>query len=275
MLPRIAQLRDTLPPAEQRVADRVLADPHELATLRLAALAQRAGVSDPTVVRFCRKVGLKGYDALRLAVTRYLASHPGEVHAGVRGDDPPDTIIRKVVGSSIQELQRVQQSLHPALLREAAEHLLRARRIVFAGVGASALVASDAHNKFFRLGLPTAAFTDGPTIAQAGAITSSGSVFVGISKTGESAPIIQGLNLAAAAGARTLAVTTAGSELAARADIVLHVDAMEDTTMFTPMGSRLAQLAALDALQVCTGVLGGRQTHAYLEASKRALRDGG
>lgn len=238
----------------------------------MAELARRAGVSDPTIVRFCKKIGCEGFDVLRLAVARHLASDTGDVHASVRDGDSPEVVTRKVFASTVSELRRVQQSLRPESLNAAARELLCAHRIVFVGVGASAVVAMDANNKFFRLGLPTAAFTDGPTIIQAGATTATGSCFVAISKSGHSADLIRATELASERGATTIAVTLPTSPLASACDITLVVDAEEDTTAFTPMGSRIAQLAVLDALQLCTALAGGHTTREHLEASKLALR---
>ncbi|MEL6302057.1 MAG: MurR/RpiR family transcriptional regulator [Pseudomonadota bacterium] len=271
MLTRIRQLRDSLSPAERRVADGILEDPHGIASLRMADLAKRTGVSDPTVVRFCRKVGTRGFNALRIAIARHLASNPGDVHASVRDGDTPDVVIRKVVSSSISELQRIQQSLEPQSLEDAAHHLLAARRIAFIGVGASAIVAQDANNKFFRLGLPTAAFTDGPTITQVAATTATNSVLVAISRSGTSDVIVRAAQIAARAGAVTVALTASDTPLAAASDVTLAVDSEEDTAAFTPMSSRLAQLATLDALQLCTVLSGGDRVRDPLDASKHAL----
>ena len=228
-------------------------------------------VSDPTVVRFCRKVGTRGFNALQIAIARHLASNPGDVHASVRDGDTPDGVNRKVVSSSISELQRIQQSLEPAALEAAAGHLLAARRIAFIGVGASAVVAQDANNKFFRLGLPAAAFTDGPTITQVAATTAVNSVLVAISRSGTSEVIVRAAQIAARAGAVTVALTASDMPLARVSDVTLAVDCEEATAAFTPMGSRLAQLAALDALQLCTELAGGERVRDPLDASKHAV----
>lgn len=272
MLHRIRQIQGALSPAERRVADWLLAHPDAIAELRLATLADHASVSEPTVVRFCRSIGCSGFSDFKLRVTRYLATHSEGLHASVSASDDTTTIARKVIGASIRELQRVQQSIDSAAVATVAERIATAHRVLFIGVGASALVAQDAHNKFFRLGLACAAFCDGPTIAQAAAITDARSVIIAISKTGESGDITNAVRLARGTGATSVAITTPGSTLAQQADLTLMVDVDEDTTMYTPMSSRLAQLAVLDVLQVCTAIVGGDGAIAHLEASKAALQ---
>lgn len=272
MLHRIRQVQGALSPAERRVASWLLKHPDAVAELRLATLAANAGVSEPTVVRFCRSIGCSGFSDFRLRLTRYLATHSDGLHASVVASDDTATIARKVIGASIRELQRVQQTIDSGVLEQVAGHIAAAHRVLFIGVGASALVAQDAHNKFFRLGLACSAFCDGPTIAQAASICDARSVLIAISKTGESADITNAVALAQGAGAMSVAITTPGSTLAQAADLAVLVDVDEDTAMYTPMSSRLAQLAVLDVLQVCTAIVGGDSAIAHLEASKAALQ---
>jgi RpiR family carbohydrate utilization transcriptional regulator len=66
MLDRIKASLPSLAPAEQRVAKLVLADPRAFANLPVSELADRAHVSKPTVVRFCRSVGYDGLSDFKL-----------------------------------------------------------------------------------------------------------------------------------------------------------------------------------------------------------------
>ena len=63
-------------PAEPRVAKLVLADPRAFASQPVSHLADRAHVSKPAVVRFCRSVG---YDGL----TDFKRKLPGSWSEGV------------------------------------------------------------------------------------------------------------------------------------------------------------------------------------------------
>lgn len=274
MLDRISQLRDSLSPAEARVADWLVGHPDRLGELRLATLAASAGVSEPTVVRFCRSVGARGFSDLRLRLARYLATRGELLHAEVAADDAPLTVAEKVIGASIRELRRVQQAVDGERLDRAARVLAHASRVAFVGVGASASVVLDAQNKFFRLGLACAAFCDEPSIRQAAAVSEPGTAIVAVSKTGESDAIVAAVTAAAGAGAETVALTSPGSRLAEAADTTLLIDVDEDTAVYTPMSSRLAQLAILDSLQICTAIRAGKAALDHLEASKAALARG-
>src|SRR5688500_8368620 len=69
--PLLVRLRGILPsltPAEERVAAQVLADARRASDLTITELAQEAKTSETTVLRFCKRLGLKGYPQLRLAL---------------------------------------------------------------------------------------------------------------------------------------------------------------------------------------------------------------
>lgn len=65
---------DSLRNSEKKVAMCVLGDPGAVVPASITELAERAGTSEPTVIRFCRKIGLGGYMELRLNLTCDLPS---------------------------------------------------------------------------------------------------------------------------------------------------------------------------------------------------------
>lgn len=60
----IQQRYPSLAPSHQVLAERVLAQPGEVAFMTVSALAEAAGVNEATVVRFATGLGLKGYPGL-------------------------------------------------------------------------------------------------------------------------------------------------------------------------------------------------------------------
>lgn len=270
MLTRTASIRDSLSAAERRVADWVLAHPHKVVELPLAKIAAEIGVSDPTVVRFCRSAGSKGFTDFKVRIAQNLASQQF-VHADVRPGDDTGDIVAKVMGRSIRELASLQQRLDAGRIEEAALAMAGAKRIDFYGIGASGSVVQDAQNKFFRLGVPCVAFHDSPTIRQAAAISDAGYAVVAVSKTGHSMDVVEACKQARTNGARVIAITSPLSPLAKAAEISILVDIDEDTGAYTPMSSRLAQLAVLDVIQVAFAIQLGSSGSKKLELAKNAL----
>lgn len=275
MLNRIASIRHSLSAAERRVADWVLAQPHKMLSMTLARIASETGVSDPTVVRFCRSVGASGFTDFKLRMAQNLVSAEQFVHADVRPGDETADILAKVMGRSIRELSSIQQRLNVSPLEQAASALATSGCISFFGVGASGTVVQDAQNKFFRLGVPCIAYHDAPSIRQAAAIADTDHAVVAVSKTGTSTDVVEACRLARENGARVVAITSPASPLAGAAEMAILVDIDEDTGLYTPMSSRLAQLAVLDVLQVAFAMKLGARGSAKLERAKRALTEPG
>ena len=74
LLKRIADHADQLRPSEQRVAEFIRTRPRIAAEITIADLAMAADVSEPTVVRFCRAIGFRGFSEVKRTLQTELAS---------------------------------------------------------------------------------------------------------------------------------------------------------------------------------------------------------
>ena len=267
MMNRIEQSRESMSRAERQVADWVLENPREAAESTVAGVALRSGTSEPTVIRFCRRVGLSGFRELRVRLAESLSRTVSYVHRAVRAEDSAQVGADKVVESSIQSLIDLRKQLKAMPIDEAVTILKDARQIAFVGLGASGYVARDASHKFFRLGTPCSALTDTPSIRQFAAIADANDVIFAISHTGN------WTELRDLGGATVIALTAPGSYLARSASLVFPCRSHEDTSIYTPMSSRLVHLALLDAIHVALALSRGQTAVDKLRRSKEALRD--
>lgn len=268
----IRQTRESLPRAERAVADYLLASKNASLTHTLADLALAAGVSEPTVLRFCRRLGCEGFSDFKIRLASEIGQIANDyVHDDILPHDSVDTVVQKIADRTIHEFNRVRHLLDTQALQESAERIARSRKTEFYAIGTSGLVAADAQNKFFRLGLCCLSYNDLPTLQQAAAITSTDDCVVLISRSGRSNGLIRAADLANDNGAFTIVVTPQDSPLASRAQCLIALDPEEDTTSFTPMSSRMAQLLVMDCLQVTTAIFLGEPALDNLTRSKSAL----
>jgi RpiR family carbohydrate utilization transcriptional regulator len=271
MLSVIQDRLESLPPAERRVANWILEHPRSAARATLAELAENCGSSEPTVIRFCRRIGLGGFRELALRLTEAMSQPASYIHQDVQADDFPVDAATKVVDSSIQSLFDIRAHLTAMPIETAVTAMASARQLVFAGLGASGHVASDACHKFFRLGLPCMALTDTPSILQFAAIAAPEDVLLITSHSGRWPEVARAASSARNRGSTVIAITGASTELARQASILFPINAREDTSIYTPMSSRLAHLALLDALQVGLTLHIGDSAVDKLRLSKNAL----
>ncbi len=262
---------DALSPAERRVAAWIVEHPRRATRMTLAELAAASGSSEPTVIRFCRRFGLGGFRELAPRLTESLSRPVSYIHHDVTADDLPVDAATKVVDASIQSLFRLRSELAVMPMDAAIRALCAARQLVFVGLGASGHVARDACHKFFRLGMPSTALTDTPSILQYAAVADRRDVIVAISNSGRWPDIVRAAATARARGATVIAVTEPGTALAKAADILFPCRAREDTGVYTPMSSRLVHLALLDAVQVGLALALGDSAVENLKLTKNAL----
>jgi len=282
MLERIRASIPALPPAEQRVARLLLADPRAFATQPVGELSGRAHVSKPTVVRFCRSVGYDGLADFKLKLAGSVNEGVPFVHRAVDEDDKAGDIVVKVVDNAVAALLRYRNAAAGSSFERAIAALAQAvqqgRRVDFFGVGNSAFVALDAQHKFFRLGVHAQAVTDSHVQLMSATMLAPGDCAVLFSNSGRTRDLMDVVELARRKGATVIAVTASGSPmaravLAGGTQIVLAADHPEDADRYSPMVSRLLHLVIVDILT--TGValrLGSAALRPRLQEMKRTLR---
>ncbi|MDH3548910.1 MAG: SIS domain-containing protein [Gammaproteobacteria bacterium] len=272
MLSQISRAIPDLSRAEKRVASWVLEHPKQATSATLAHIASECGTSEPTVIRFCRRMGLGGFRELGVRLAESLSVPGSYVHRDVNPDDSISDAAIKVLDASIQSLSEMRAQLSSMPIDTAAKAMATARQIAFAGLGASGHVARDACHKFFRLGIPCSSLLDTPMILQFAAIAEPDDVLVLLSHSGRWQEFAQAANIARERDATVIAITNPDSDLADSASILFPCRVIEDTNVFTPTSSRLGQLALLDALLVALALTLGSGATERLRLSKDALQ---
>jgi RpiR family carbohydrate utilization transcriptional regulator len=280
MLERVHAALPALPPAEQRVAKLVLADARSFASLPVSELAERAHVSKPTVVRFCRSVGYDGLADFKLKLAGTVNEGVPFVHRAVDEDDKPGDIIVKVIDNAVSALLAYRNDAAGHAFERAIDALAHAgrsgRRIEFYGVGNSGIVAQDAQHKFFRLGVSATAVADGHVQVMSATMLQPGDCVVIVSNSGRSRDLLDAAEIARRKGATTIVITASGSLLARTAtgaqQILLAADHPEDYDRYSPMVSRLLHLVIIDILTTGVALKLGVELRPMLAEIKRNLR---
>jgi len=280
LLDRIRASIPALSPAEQRVAKLVLADPRSFASLPVGELAERAHVSKPTVVRFCRSVGYDGLSDFKLKLAGNVNEGVPFVHRAVDEDDKPGDVVVKVIDNAVSALLKYRNDAAGHAFERAIAALAAAgqagQRIEFYGVGNSGIVAQDAQHKFFRLGVRTTAVSDGHVQVMSATMLQPGDCAVIISNSGRSRDLLDAAEIARKKGATTILITASGSPLAQTAQganqILLAVDHPEDYDRYSPMVSRLLHLVVIDILTTAVALRLPGELRPMLQEIKRNLR---
>jgi glucokinase len=250
ILGQIERARDSLSPAERRVAEHVLAHPRAALSDPIAEIARVAQVSQPTVIRFCRSLGCEGLSDFKLRLASGLSGTIPLTHTQVTGSDSMLELGVKVLGNTASAILQVREQLNRDTLGRAIDLLAAADRIDFYAVGHYGVVADDAQFKFLRFGMPSASFTDPRLQRLAANVLRATDVVVIISSSGRIDDLLAVADAAQARGAAVIAITASHSPLARKADVALIVDHVEDVATQVPMVSRILHLLVIDILAV-------------------------
>jgi RpiR family carbohydrate utilization transcriptional regulator len=273
MRDRILAVYDSLRPSERRLADYVTRHGASVIRLSMPELAERAGVSQPTIARFCAALGYDGFREFKLQFAQNVGGGMPFVHQDVDPGDRPADIAGKVFDRTIATLMSVRNALSSDQIEHGIRLLAGARRIEFYGCGNSGIVALDIQHKFFRLGIPTTAYSDSHVFSMSAALLGPGDVAVLVSNTGRTWDMLAAATLARSSGASVLALTHSGSPLAALADVCVFSDVEEDSEVYTPMTSRISHLVLGDVLAAGVALARADRVAPGLQRAKAHLRE--
>lgn len=253
LLPLIGANSNTFTKAEAKVAQYVLAHPQETLYTSITDLAERCGVADSTVFRFCKTLKLKGYQDFKLqlaqSVSRNSHTTPIEGDIEIGAADDIRAVAGKAVAASIRVLQTTAELIDYADLEAAATMLVAAKRVVVCGVGTSLITALDVAAKFLRITDKFVCHSDAHLQAISTASLVPGDVALVISFSGATKDMVQIAGLARDRGANVICISRfAKSPLASQSHISLLCGANEDPLQGGSMAGKMSQLMLLEIL---------------------------
>lgn len=249
ILMNVEYLFDSLAKSEKKVASYIMQHPEEVIRLSVTELAENSGSSEATVVRTCKKLGMSGYQDLKVCLAQNLVNPIQAINESASEDDSYRDIIRKVFLTSIHTLEYTLSITNFDAIQEAADSIYEAKQVFIVALGNSSGLAYDMFHKLLRLGCNALMSSD--THIQA--IVASGSteerVMVAISHSGSSKDIVVIAEQWKNGGGKLISITNAGrSPLNKIADISLITAARETMYKISALSSRTAQMAIIDSI---------------------------
>lgn len=244
---KIKVMYDEMGKAEKRVADWLLANPGEILPLSIIDLADRCGCSEATIVRFSRRLGLGGYQGLKISLAQETGTNT--VSTTISAEDSVGEIYDKVCNDIYCSLEGTKKVLDTENLERACSVIAVADNIAIFGLGNSAAIAADASHKFLRAGYRACAYSDNHMQVIVASHLHPNDVVLAISHSGSSRDIVDALKLAKQSGATTICITNCGkSPIQKYSDIVLFTASDETKYSILAFNSRIAQLSIVNAM---------------------------
>lgn len=272
------QMLEDLPVSERKVARYVSQNLDNMVGLSVEELAGRSGSSQAAVVRFCKKLGYKGYRdfsiqlASELAVAQRVNVHRAGV-SDILAGEKAGNVIRKVCHHNIQAIEDTFSLVEPEQVELAADKLFHAQRVDLYAIAASNLVAQDAQQKLMRINKRVTAYSDPHLQLSSASTLTPSDVAIALSWSGETREVLEAAELARRNGAFIIAITRFGKvSLEALADVHFGLSAPEMAIRSGAMSSRIAQMTMIDILFTCVVSRHYNETIPYLERTRQIMR---
>ncbi len=240
-----------LSPTNQKIGLWIIEHQHKIPTMDSEQLASEINVAQSSIIKFCQKVGKKGFTAFKIALSEELGrnkhQHKIPLHNQITADDSMLVIAQKLANDKIQAIIQTTEAINHANFESAISAIDKAKKVQILGIGGSALTAKDLSFKLLKLGINCLAESDPHVqIAIASTLTSSDVQLV-ISFSGKSKEIQLATKTAAEKGACIIAITNnKKSPLSQNANICLYSIADEIKNRSSSIAARSAQNTITD-----------------------------
>lgn len=275
---RLNEIMGDLPTSEQKIAAYMVNHSNNVIGLSVEELASRSDSSQAAVVRFCKKLGCKGYRdfSLQLASELAVARQSDSLYRKcpeLRAGDRAGNVIQSVCQYNMKAIEDTRTLIDPDQVELAAERLFAARRVDVYAVAASHLAALDAQQKLIRIGKHVSAYSDPHLQLSSAASLGPEDVVLALSWSGEAREILRSCDMAKKNGAFIITISRLGRvNLSSYADVHFGLSAPEMSLGNEAMSSRIAQMTMVDILFSCLVSRHYEETAPYLERTRQVAQ---
>lgn len=250
ILERIHAAYYQLSAAERKVADYVLSQHTQVQFMSITQLADECTVAEATVSRFCRSLGLKGFNAFKLEMARHVATtNAGQLRGHQQDSGSLEGRCRDIGHQSMDAIQQTVEMADPRAVEAAVTLFEQAGTVICMGSGGSMIVATELAHLFSTVSNKFFAVSDSHMQMSATATMEERDVVVLFSYSGATHNGIAVLELAKARGISTILITRFPKSPAAQlADVVLRCGSNETPFQFGSVPAKVAQLVLQDML---------------------------
>ncbi|CAH1217649.1 HTH-type transcriptional regulator HexR [Paenibacillus allorhizoplanae] len=190
---------------EQRIAAFVMEFPTKVIYSSVTQVADELEVAQSTITRFCKSIGLRGYQELKIKLAR-------DMDGGIRPDtnEGKMNLPQRLAHISIGNLQETLKVLDLEELQKSVIKIMQARKIVIFGLGESGALAVLLKMKLLGMGFMADAHIDVHLQLISAAHLNTDDVAIGISQIGSTMDVVDALKKARSSGAHTICITGHG-----------------------------------------------------------------
>ena len=237
---------------EKKIADYVIQNTNKVLFMSITELSEASGVADASVHRFCRTMGVKGYQEFKMKLSLSAVSdeettqEKDETNLNI---DSLEFILDKILQGHMNALKETRTLMRMEEIERTVEMMEKASNVYFFGIGDSLLTAREARNKFLRICNKVSCVDDPHMQAMTASMAGPEDVIFIISYSGATKDNIYVAKIAKKVGAKVVGITRfLKSPLTSYTDALLVCGSNEGPLDGGSMGAKLSQLYIIDVL---------------------------
>lgn len=234
---------------EKKIIDFIMENQKEFLILTISELAEKIGISEISISRFCKKLDFSGLQSLKIAMASEVYTEKELVTQDINPQDDVKTISQKLFASITDGLKDTLSLLDYKEIERAIKLIASAHQICVYGFGNSFSVCKDIETRFMRLGIPIKAYCDIHMQVTASSLLTPSDLIICVSHTGANKDLLQSVTIAHKNKVPVISITSyMNSPLCNLSDVVLHGMGREVAYKSEAVASRLIHMAISDIL---------------------------
>lgn len=272
---RIESVLNDLPNSERRIGEYILAYPDKVITMTASQLAQAAGSSSATVIRFCRSIDVPGFTELKVLLATEIEKPRTEGYSDIQENETLDSLKEKLLGNAYQSMLETIEQLNNEMVEKMVESIANSSTLFVYGVGASGLAAENIQQKWSRVGKNVIFMSDVHSFLSALVSADQQDMFWGISNSGETSEIKFLMKKANELGLKTASLTQFGhNTLSNLSQIPLYTVKTNEAMLRSAATSSLhAQFVVIDVLFFMYASKNYKQNYEAIKKSREAIQE--
>ncbi len=267
---------DSLTDAEQKVADIIQKHNVNIIKKTTREIAEEAYVAPSAVIRFCKKVGFRGLSELKRALVEDFAKEGTNIDKAlpISKNDTVGEIFVKTFKLGAATLKSTVEVLNFRQIEKVVDEIIRAKRVVFFGVGTSSVIALDGHYRFSQMGIPSSYCSDPLFMNVTAANLCKDDLAICVSHSGKTKAVVDAMRRANNSGAVTVAITSFENNILAtesKYSIVTFAD--EDKYPVEAVSAGIAHMCIVDAFMMSIAKVKYKELSKHISARNEILKN--
>jgi DNA-binding MurR/RpiR family transcriptional regulator len=249
VLDKILSVYKDLYEAEKKIADYVINQKEKVIEMTVSELAAQSNVSEATIVRFCKKCGMKGFYDLKINIAKDMVKLNDNTVSNKLDSNNIAQSLQNILANKIEELKQTISMMDEKEIKKILDIIKNARIVQFAAVGNTIPVAMDGTYKFNQLGIRSVTNTIWETQLAFTYTLTKDDVVIVISNSGSAKNLVTLLEIANERKATTISITNhENSPVANESKYHINTSTREKLFLDEFSFSRVSAMVVVEAL---------------------------